>query len=100
MSDPVHINHQGTLVIDLAEADNLWNSLNKDQQFVAMSAMFEPLLASAKDQADRIEELEATLAKVVEMALEECPYREDTRGYRDWWSDRRTTLASLQGDKA
>jgi len=51
------------------------------------------------EAADRIEELEAKLAKAAEMALEECPYREDTRGYRDWWSDRRSALAAMQGDK-
>jgi hypothetical protein len=37
----------GKLVIDMAEADELWNSMSKDQQFDAMCAMFDPLLAKA-----------------------------------------------------
>jgi hypothetical protein len=46
--------------------------------------------------ADRIEELEANLAKAVEIALEECPFRDGTGGYEDWWHERRTTLAELE----
>ena len=49
--------------------------------------------------ADRIEELEAKLAKAVELALEECPYRDGTGPYNDWWFERRTTLEELKGDK-
>ena len=46
---------------------------------------------------DRIEELEAKLAKAVDMALEECPFRWGTGGYNDWWHDRRNTLTELKG---
>jgi hypothetical protein len=49
--------------------------------------------------SDRIEELEAKLAKAVELALEECPFHWGTLGHNDWWHDRRTTLAELKGDK-
>ena len=49
--------------------------------------------------SDRIEELEANLAKAVELALEECPFQWGTLGHNDWWHDRRTTLAELKGDK-
>jgi hypothetical protein len=37
----------GKLVIDMAEADELWNGLSKDQQYEAMCLMFQPLLESA-----------------------------------------------------
>ena len=37
----------GKLVIDMAEADELWNGLTKDQQYDAMCAMFTPILDSA-----------------------------------------------------
>jgi len=47
--------------------------------------------------ADRIEELEAQLAKAVELALKECPFRHGTPKYNDWWHHRRTTLAELKG---
>ena len=50
------------------------------------------------DHANRIAELEAKLAKAVEMALEECPYRWGTHAYEDWQIDRRTTLAELKGE--
>ena len=50
--------------------------------------------------ADRIEELEAKLAKAVEMALEECPFGYGTRKARDWWRNQRATLAELKvGDR-
>ena len=49
--------------------------------------------------ADRIEELETKLAKAVELALEECPFRLGTPKYDNWWRDRRTTLAELTGGK-
>lgn len=46
---------------------------------------------------DRIEELEARLAKAIKLALEECPFREGTWCYNDWWHNRRATLALLTG---
>jgi hypothetical protein len=46
----------------------------------------------------RIEELEAKLAKAVELALEECPFRWGTPNYDNWWRHRRTTLAALKGE--
>ena len=49
-------------------------------------------------RADRIEELEAKLAKAVELALVECPFRWGTPSYDKWWHDRRTTLAELKGE--
>jgi len=48
--------------------------------------------------ADRIEALEAKLAKAVELALEECPFRHGTPKYNDWWHHRRTTLAEIKGE--
>ena len=54
----------------------------------------------ARDKAKaRIEALEAKLAKAVELALEECPFRWGTPKYDNWWHHRRTTLAELKGDK-
>lgn len=32
----------GKLVIDMAEADAIWNGLSQDQQFEAMCIMFQP----------------------------------------------------------
>ena len=53
----------------------------------------------ALEAADRIEELEAKLAKAVGLALEECPFRHGTPKYNDWWRHRRAALAELKGDK-
>ena len=47
-----------------------------------------------------VRELEAKLAKAVEIALEECPFRWGTGSWMDWRSERRSTLAALKGDKA
>ena len=49
--------------------------------------------------ADHIEELETKLAKAVEVALEECPFRSGTPKYDNWWRDRRATIAELTGGK-
>ena len=65
-----------------------------------------------KQAADRIEELEAKglanrvaimrleakLAKAVELALEECPFRWGTPNYDKWWHHRRTNLSALKGE--
>ena len=37
----------GKLIIDMAEADDLWNSLTMEQQYEAMCIMFDPLLDQA-----------------------------------------------------
>jgi hypothetical protein len=37
----------GKLVIDMAEADALWNGLTKDQQYEMMCLMFDPILEKA-----------------------------------------------------
>ena len=62
-------------------------------------ADFRRRLCRGKYLACRIEELEAKLAKAVELALEECPYVDGTGAYLDWWFERRATLAKLKGDK-
>jgi hypothetical protein len=46
----------------------------------------------------KLAENEARLGKAVELALEECPFREGTGSYNDWWHDRRATLAEIKGD--
>jgi hypothetical protein len=58
-----------------------------------------------KEQADRIEELEAKLSKseallkkVVKMAYEPCPFGYGTEGYYDWWYNRHKLLAELKGE--
>lgn len=62
MGKGAYINEEGVLVVDMAEADKLWNSLNKDQQFDAMCAMFDPLLARATELKAKVEALEARVA--------------------------------------
>lgn len=63
----------------------------------------EALLAKVKlmDDLDaingeKIEDLEAKLAKAVGLALEECPFRHGTPKYNDWWHHRRATLAEIK----
>ena len=48
---------------------------------------------AASDQ--RIEKLEAKLARALELALDECPFRWGTSSYEDWWHHRRTIIAEL-----
>ena len=60
-------------------------------------ASFEPHMHHTA--ADRIEELEAKLAMVVAVALEECPCRWETPNYDNWRRDRLVTLAELAGGK-
>lgn len=48
-------------------------------------------------EADRIEVLEAKLAKAVELAFDECPFRDGTGSYGDWWRYRRKELEALKG---
>jgi hypothetical protein len=64
MSKGAYINEEGKLVVDMAEADKLWNSMGMEQQYNAMCAMFDPLLATATEQAARIRELEAQVGWV------------------------------------
>ena len=54
-------------------------------------------VVSAEQAADRIEELEAKLAKAVELAFDECPFRDGTGSYGDWWHYRRKELEALKG---
>jgi hypothetical protein len=54
-------------------------------------------LVTYEDHRKIVEELEGKLAKAVNLALEECPFRDGTRAYNDWWYDLRTTLAELKG---
>ncbi len=42
--------------------------------------------------------LEAKLARAVELALEECPFRAGTPKYDKWWHHRRATLAEIKGE--
>ena len=51
------------------------------------------LLATSGQAADALDKL----AKAVELALEECPFRAGTPKYDKWWHHRRTTLAELEG---
>ena len=51
----------------------------------------------AEYAATLIEELEVKLARVLELALEECPFRWGTPSYEDWWHHRRTIIAELKG---
>jgi|GEM_PF-3839520 len=37
----------GKLVIDMAEADALWNAMTMEQQYEAMCIMFDPILEKA-----------------------------------------------------
>jgi hypothetical protein len=41
---------------------------------------------------------EAKLAKAVDLAIEECPFRHGTPRYNDWWHHRRATLAEIKGE--
>ncbi|AUR12899.1 hypothetical protein PhaeoP48_02937 [Phaeobacter inhibens] len=65
----------GKLVIDMAEADELWNGLSMDQQYEAMCIMFQPLL----DQATA---MKAACEKV--LPLIEAAGREEVTDNRDW----------------
>lgn len=47
-----------------------------------------------------IEALEDKLDKAVAMALEECPFRDGSGAYNDWWFDRKAALAELTGGRS
>ena len=51
------------------------------------------------DLIDSIEELEANLAKALELALKDCPFQWGTGSYNDWWYERRAKVAELTGGK-
>ena len=88
----MHVHEGGTLT-----------TLDVGRMVTAMEeqdASFTNLHREYDRRGDRIEELEAKLAKAVAMALEECPFREDTGSHNDWWHDRRTTLAELTSSEA
>lgn len=65
----------GKLVIDLAEADELWNGLSVEQQYEAMCIMFQPLL----DQATA---MKSACEKV--LPLIEAAGRQEVTDTRDW----------------
>ena len=48
---------------------------------------------------ERIWVLEGKLAKALEMALDECGFRDGTNSYDNWWQERRASVAALKGEK-
>ena len=52
-----------------------------------------------KEAQGRIKELEDKLAKAVEILRDECPFREGTDSYNDWWRYRHINIAKLKGEK-
>lgn len=60
MSKGAYINEEGKLVVDMAEADKLWNSLTIEQQYQAMCAMFDPLLERATEMRNALEKIAQT----------------------------------------
>jgi hypothetical protein len=53
---------------------------------------------AVKIVANRIKDLTAKLAKAVDLAFEECPFRAGTPKYDKWWHHRRATLAEIKGE--
>lgn len=47
----------GKLVIDLAEADELWASMSMEQQYEAMCIMFQPMLERATSMQRALHQL-------------------------------------------
>lgn len=76
MSKGAYINEEGKLVVDMAEADKLWNSLNMEQQYKAMCAMFDPLLARAT-------EMRAALEQIAQTAPDEATAKIASAAFRD-----------------
>jgi hypothetical protein len=81
-------------------SDDLVKRLRTPMKNVTVQACFK----ERNEAADRIEELEAKLAKseallkkVVKMAYEPCPFGYGTEGYYDWWYNRHKLLAELKG---
>lgn len=37
--------------------------------------------------------------EVLKIALEECPFREDTASYFDWWHERKAKLLTMTTEK-
>ena len=98
------------LALELQEAKDCIKALQKalkDQSSVS-DRLAEQLATCEKyrdayAECDRIgtqavRGLEAKLAKTVELALEECPFRAGTPKYDKWWHHRRTTLAEIKGE--
>lgn len=54
----------GRLVIDMAEADELWNGMTKDQQYEAMCIMFEPIMNKATALQRALEPFSAMAAEL------------------------------------
>lgn len=59
-----YIDESGKLIIDLAEADKLWEGLTKDQQFEVMCTMFYPIL-------DRATLMHGALRNIIERCNEQ-----------------------------
>ena len=67
----------------------------------AVSQFIAQVLKHAHDERikplrKQVADLEAKLAKAVEMALDECPFRWGTPNYDNWWRDRRAALAEIK----
>ena len=50
-----------------------------------------------QELGNQIENLEYKLKVALELALVECPYRDGTGSYNDWWHNRRAYVAELRG---
>ena len=48
-----------------------------------------------EDLEAKLAECEARLEKAVELAFDECPFRDGTGSYGEWWYYRRKELRSL-----
>ena len=57
------------------------------------------LLPQMSDLQFQLKDLQAKLAKAMEMALDECGFRDGTNSYDNWWQERRASVAALKGDK-
>ena len=49
------------------------------------------------DAEAKLAECEARLEKAVELAFDECPFRDGTGSYNEWWHYRRKELEDLRG---
>ena len=92
MSDGVDVVVTLHALATYAESANHWTD---DKRMMDASGVADTIY----EAMDRIEELEAKLAKAVELALEECPFRCGTPNYDYWWRDYRSTIAELAGGK-
>jgi hypothetical protein len=49
-----------------------------------------------EDLEAKLAECEARLEKAVELSFDECPFRDGTGSYNDWWHYRRKELEALK----